>query len=380
MSSRSLEVWLRGQAEDRASRGLHRELRPRTADEHVIDLAGNDYLGLSREPSVVAAAVAAVQTWGCGSTGSRLVTGTTDLHAALDRELARFAGSDAALVFATGYAANLGVLTALADDETLIVSDVGNHASLIDGCRLSRGHVVVTAHRDVAAVERALAQRSRPRALVVTDAVFSVDGEAAPIAALYDVCRRQQATLVVDEAHSFGVVGPDGRGVVAQAGLAGRPDVVRTVTMSKALGAQGGAVLATPEIVAHLVDSARTFIFDTGLAPASAGGALQALRVLQSRPALAAAARYNAGLLAAALGLPAPVAAIVAVPIADPLLAVETARRCADAGVRVGCFRPPSVPDAMSRLRMSVRADLSADEVARAAAVVASSLELEQAV
>lgn len=374
MSDRPLDDWLRAQADDRASRGLHRELRPRAADEQVIDLAGNDYLGLSREPSVVAAAVAAVQTWGCGATGSRLVTGTTELHAALDRELAGFAGSAAALVFATGYAANLGVLTALADRDTLVVSDAGNHASLIDGCRLSRGHVVVTAHRDVVAVERALARRSQPRALVVTDAVFSVDGEAAPVAELYEVCRRRQATLVVDEAHSFGVVGPGGHGLVAAAGLAGKPDVVRTVTMSKALGAQGGAVLATPEIVAHLVDSARTFIFDTGLAPASAGAALQSLRLLQSRPALADAARHNACVLAAELGLPAPAAAIVSVPIADPLLAVDTARRCADAGVRVGCFRPPSVPDAMSRLRMSVRADLTADDLSRAAAVVAAAV------
>ena len=370
----AFDGWLREQADDRASRGLHRELRPRPANEQVIDLAGNDYLGLSREPSVVAAAVAAVQTWGCGSTGSRLVTGTTELHAALDRELADFAGSGAALVFATGYAANLGVLTALADGDTLVVSDAGNHASLIDGCRLSRGQVVVAAHRDVRAVERALAQRSQRRALVVTDAVFSVDGEAAPITELYDACHRHGATLVVDEAHSFGVVGPGGRGVVAEAGLAGRPDVVRTVTLSKSLGAQGGAVLATSSVVAHLVDSARTFIFDTGLAPASAGAALQALRVLESRPVLALGARHNAGVLAASLGLPEPAAAILSVPIADPLLAVEMARRCADAGVRVGCFRPPSVPDAMSRLRMSVRADLTVDEVSRAATVVAAAV------
>jgi len=374
MSAASFDGWLRGQADDRERRGLHRELRPRAANEPVIDLAGNDYLGLSREPSVVAAAVAAVQTWGCGATGSRLVTGTTELHAALDRRLAEFAGSAAALVFATGYAANLGVLTALADSDTLVVSDAGNHASLIDGCRLSRGHVVVTPHRDVGAVEHAIAQRSQPRALVVTDAVFSVDGEAAPIAELHDACRRHGAALVVDEAHSFGVVGPGGRGVVAAAGLAARPDVIRTVTMSKSLGAQGGAVLATPAVVAHLVDSARTFIFDTGLAPASAGAALQALRVLESRRALSAAARRNAAVLAEALGLAAPAAAIVSVPIADPLVAVDTARRCAEAGVRVGCFRPPSVPDGMSRLRMSARADLSADDLARAAAVVATAV------
>jgi 8-amino-7-oxononanoate synthase len=374
VSDSPLDEWLAAQADDRDRQGLHRELRPRAPGENVIDLAGNDYLGLSRDPSVVAAAIAAVQTWGCGATGSRLVTGTTDLHAALDRELAAFAGAGAALVFASGYAANLGVLTALAGAGTLLVSDAGNHASLIDGCRLARGEVVVTPHRQVEAVERVLAQRSQPRAFVVTDAVFSVDGEAAPIAALYDACRRHRATLIVDEAHSFGVVGPDGRGLVVDAGLAGAPDVIRTVTLSKALGAQGGAVLATPAVVAHLVDVARSFIFDTGLAPASAGAALQALRVLASRPALPAAARHNAGVLAAALDLPAPAATIVSVPIADPMLAVETARRCAEAGVRVGCFRPPSVPDGRSRLRMAARADLSIDDVSRAAEVVAAAL------
>lgn len=374
MNESPLDAWLRARADDRARDGLHRELHARRPADDVIDLAGNDYLGLSRDPSVVAAAVAAVQTWGCGATGSRLVTGTTELHAALDRELAAFAGAGAALVFASGYAANLGVITALADAGTLVVSDAGNHASLIDGCRLARGYVVVTPHCDVEAVERALAQRTQPRALVVTDGVFSVDGETAPVAALYDACRRHGATLVVDEAHSFGVVGPGGRGVVAAAGLAAHSDVIRTVTLSKALGAQGGAVLATPAAVAHLVDSARTFIFDTGLAPASAGAALRALRIVESRPALPAAARHNAAVLAAALDLPEPAASILSVPIADPMLAVETARRCAEAGVRVGCFRPPSVPDGRSRLRMAARADLSADDVARAASVVATAV------
>ena len=361
-----LGEWLSDAAAARAVRGLHRELMPRSPGGGVLDLAGNDYLGLSHDPSVVEAAVDAARTWGTGATGSRLVTGTTNLHVQLEHELAAFSGSAAALVFATGYAANLAVVTALADERTLIVSDAGNHASLIDGCRLARGRVVVTPHRDVTAVGDALAARTEPRALVVTDAVFSVDGEAAPLAELAAVCAEHHATLVVDEAHALGVAGPGGRGLVAAAGLASDVNVVRTVTLSKSLGAQGGAVLATADVVAHLVDTARTFIFDTGLAPASVGAALQALRRLRAYPELCDRAHSHAVALARGLDLADPAAAIVGLRIADPGAALAASRQCAAVGVRVGCFRPPSVPDQYSRLRMAARATLTADDVERA--------------
>jgi 8-amino-7-oxononanoate synthase len=374
VSDEQFGAWLQQQADDREQHGLHRELHVRSATVHHVDLAGNDYLGMARDPLVIEAAVTAVRTWGCGATGSRLVTGTTELHRELEEALADFSGAGAALVFATGYAANLAVTTALADSDTLIVSDAGNHASLIDGCRLSRGTVVVTPHRDPAAVDRALASRAQKRALVVTDGVFSVDGEAAPVSMLYDACLRHGATLIVDEAHSLGVVGDGGRGVVAQAGLHRRPDIIRTVTLSKALGAQGGAVLAPADVVAHLVDTARTFIFDTGLAPASAGAALQALRLLVARPELAAMARRNASALAQALGLASPDASIVALPLADPAAALAAARRCAERGVRVGCFRPPSVPDGFSRLRMSAHAGLREADITLAADVIGSAV------
>jgi 8-amino-7-oxononanoate synthase len=374
VSGAILDGWLQQQAADRVARGLHRQLRARTPTDRTLDLSSNDYLGLARDPAVVESAVAAVRTWGCGATGSRLVAGTTRLHQELEEELARFTGAAAALVFGSGYAANLAVVTALADDDTLIVSDAGNHASLIDGCRLSRGHVVVTPHRDPAAVARALSGRTQSRALVVTDAVFSVDGEMAPVAELFDVCIRHQATLIVDEAHALGVVGAGGRGVIAGAGLAGHPDVVRTVTLSKSLGAQGGAILATPTVVSHLVDTARAFIFDTALAPASAGAALQALRILDGRPGLAEAVRANAAALARALGLAAPDAAIVSLPIEDPSAALAAAQRCANHAVRVGCFRPPSVPDGRSRLRLAVRADLTPADISLAAKAILESV------
>ena len=291
-------AWLEPHAEHRRADGLRRELHPRAAGDDLLDLAGNDYLGLARHPRVVAEAVAAVRTWGAGSTGSRLVTGTTALHAELEAALADFCGTPAALVFSSGYAANLGAVTALSGPGALIVSDAANHASLVDACRLSRARVAVVPHGDVAAVDAALAARGEARALVVTESVDSTDGELAPLVALHAVCRARGALLVVDEAHGLGVCGPGGRGLLAAVGLAGADDVVTTVTLSKALGSQGGAVLGPRAVIAHLVDTARSFIFDTGLAPACAGAALAALRVLRdepSRPTAVLAGRGRAG-------------------------------------------------------------------------------------
>ena len=455
----------RAAAGRRAAAGLRRELRPRpAAGDGLIDLAGNDYLGLSRDPRVIAGAVAAAQRWGAGSTGSRLVTGSTALHAELEADLADFTGAGAGLVFSSGYLANLGAVAALAGPDTLVVSDAANHASIVDGCRLARSRVAVVPHRDVAAVHSALSTRDEPHALVVTDAVFSVSGELAPLAALHRVARAGGALLLVDEAHALGVVGAGGRGAVPAAGLAGAADVVRTVTLSKSLGAQGGAVLGHRDVIAHLVDTARAFIFDTGLAPAAAGAALAALRVLRAEPELAARARAAATELAAAaarhgLGTaltsagtptlacecggtatlwrgattdragtatpagntardgtgtpPAPSAAptrtgpcgctatsrggtattpadtatrlrsvdvpadgarpgaggwpsaVVPVVLGDPGRAVRAAATCAEHGLRVGCFRPPSVQPGRSCLRLTARADLTGTDLAR---------------
>ena len=351
--------WLGEHAARRRQAGLRRELRPRPAADGLLDLASNDYLGLARDPRVVEAGVDALRTWGAGSTGSRLVTGSTALHAELETELAAFAGAEAALVFSSGYLANLGVLTALAGPGALIVSDAANHASLIDACRLSRARIAVTPHGDPAAVQATLAGRAEPRALVVTDSVGSVDGDLAPLVELHEVCREHGAVLVVDEAHGVGVRGPGGRGLVAEYGLAGEPALVRTVTLSKALGSQGGAVLATRPVIEHLVDGARSFIFDTGLAPACAGAALGALRVLRAEPERPAAVLAAAAVIAAAAGVPEPPSAVVSVVLGEPHRAVAAAADCAERGLRVGCFRPPSVPAGTSRLRLTARADLT---------------------
>ncbi|TQM44663.1 8-amino-7-oxononanoate synthase [Pseudonocardia cypriaca] len=372
-------AWLEPHAAHRRAAGLHRELRPRTPHEPLVDLAGNDYLGLAADPRIVEGAVRAARTWGAGSTGSRLVTGTTALHAELEAELAAFCGAEAALVFSSGYTANLGVLAALAGPDALVVSDAANHASLIDGCRLSRARVAVVPHDDSDAVDAVLAARTEERALVVTESVNSVDGGLAPLAQLHAVCRRRGALLVVDEAHGLGVVGPGGRGLLAAAGLAGADDVVATVTLSKALGSQGGAVLGPAAVTAHLVDTARSFIFDTGLAPAAAGAALAALRVLRAEPERPGAVLRVAAALAAAAGVPAPPSAVVAVVLGEPDVAVAAARRCAERGLRVGCFRPPSVPEGTSRLRLTARATVTDAELGQVRAVLADVLAMAHA-
>ncbi|WP_128430478.1 8-amino-7-oxononanoate synthase [Streptomyces cyaneus] len=366
--------WIDEQAELRRRAGLVRTLRPRPAASPLLDLASNDYLGLAHHPEVTEGAARAARTWGGGATGSRLVTGTTELHTELERELADFCGFEAALVFSSGYAANLAAVTALAPHGSLIVSDAGNHASLIDGCRLARGTTQVVAHAEPDAVRKALQTHDGP-AVVVSDTVFSVDGDAAPLGGLAEASREHGAGLVVDDAHGLGVLGDGGRGAPHAAGLAGADDVVVTVTLSKSLGSQGGAVLGPARVIDHLVNAARTFIFDTGLAPAAAGAALAALRLLRREPERAARARTVANELhtrLTATGLQAvrPDAAVVSVRAPSPEEAVLWAAECRTAGLAVGCFRPPSVPDGISRLRLTARADLSEGQIERAVRVI----------
>jgi 8-amino-7-oxononanoate synthase len=375
---------LRAAAVARDAASLRRRLAPRAPDDTMLDLASNDYLGLSGDPRLAAAAATAARTWGTGATGSRLVTGTTALHAELEAELAAFTAAQAALVFSSGYLANLAVVTALTAalcGEVLIVSEERNHASLIDACRLARAkgvRVQVTPHKDTAAVAAALAGRREEAALVVTDAVFSVSGDISPAAELHAIARRHRALLVIDEAHSFGVLGTGGRGAADAAGIATEPDVVRTVTLSKSLAGQGGAVLAAEEVIQTLVDTGRGFIFDTGLAPPSVAAALAALRVLRAEPERPGRARRAAARLAgiaAELGLDIgmPDAAVAAVVLGDPRDALTAQRACGEHGVRVGCFRPPSVPAGAACLRLTGRATLTENDyvlISRVLAIV----------
>jgi 8-amino-7-oxononanoate synthase len=244
-------AWLEAHAQQRRQAGLRRALRPRPAVATELDLASNDYLGLSQHPDVIDGGVDALRTWGAGATGSRLVTGNTQLHEELESSLAEFVGAAAGLVFSSGYTANLGAVVGLSGPGSLLVSDAYSHASLVDACRLSRARVEVTPHRDIDAVEAALASRQEERAVVITESVFSTDGALAPLRQLHEVCRRHRALLIVDEAHGLGVRGAGGRGLLHELGLAGAADVVMTTTLSKALGSQGGAVLGSTALRDH---------------------------------------------------------------------------------------------------------------------------------
>ncbi|WFE44219.1 8-amino-7-oxononanoate synthase [Verrucosispora sp. WMMD1129] len=348
-------------AELRAKAGLTRRLHPRAAADGVVDLAGNDYLGLAAHPEVVAAAAQALAAYGLGATGSRLIRGSTEAHHTLEETLAEWLGTDRSLVFSSGYLANLGAVRALVRPRTLLISDAHNHASLIDGCRISGAETVVTPHADVAAVAAALAAAPGRPAVVVTESVFSVDGDLAPLARLHATAREHGALLLVDDAHALGVVGPDGAGAVAEAGLTGEPDVVVTATLSKALGGAGGVVAGPAEFVRHLVETARTFIYDTALPPVVAAGVQAAVGLARSgaglRAELAERAAHAVGRLrAAGLDVSAADAAVVSITAPSPEAATAWATACRDRGVAVGCFRPPSTPDSRSRLRLTVSA------------------------
>lgn len=313
----------------------------------VVSFASNDYLGLSAHPEVMASARRAIDRWGTGATASRLVVGNRPVHDELERALADWKGCEQALLFPTGYAANLGVLTALGGPDCLIVSDELNHASIIDGCRLSRSRVAVARHNDVEHVDELLRGSTAPRSIVVTDAVFSMDGDEAPVEALAACCAEHGALLVLDEAHA--VLGPDLERVQQMPGL----DVVHVLTMSKALGALGGAVTGPAAIVDLLLNRARPFIFTTGVSPADAAAARMSLRISTGDEGARLRSRLRATVDRLVPGHPSPIVPVVvgreddAVAAADALLA---------RGLLVPAIRPPTVAPGTSRLRIALSA------------------------
>lgn len=348
--------------------GLLRELRTldsgpgarvRLDGREVLLLCSNDYLGLAGHPQVRAAAAEAAQRWGAGAGASRLVSGNLALHERLEAELAAFKGTEACLLFGSGYLANAGVIAALAGRDDVIVSDARNHASIVDGCRLSRAQTVVYDHGDLDALAAALRGAGGRRALIVTDAVFSMDGDLAPLEVIVELARRHGARIVVDEAHATGVLGPGGRGLVAALGLEHEVDVV-VGTLGKALGSYGAFAACTRPMAAYLLNRARTAIFSTALPPPAVGAALEALRLVREQPELLSRLHANARTLREALAaqnLPIPSGGdptmpIVPLMVGDPHAAMGLCEAALAEGVFAQAIRPPTVAPGTSRLRL----------------------------
>jgi 8-amino-7-oxononanoate synthase len=316
--------------------------------------SGNDYLGLSGHPDVRRAVSAAAEQWGMGPRGSALVCGFTDLHAELEARLAEHEGSESALLFPTGYAANVGALVSLGSPDTAFFSDELNHASIIDGCRLAKGAVTVFRHRDVAHLEELLTGSKASRKVIVTDAVFSMDGVLAPLPELAAVKSRHNALLVVDEAHATLVYGPNGGGVAEHFGIADAVDL-RVGTLSKAFGGMGGFVASNRRMREWILNTARSYIYSTALPLPIVARALAALEAATQTPALRDALWRNVALLGELLNreLHSP---IVPVWLGDEKRALEAARRLLTKDLHVIPIRPPTVPPNTSRLRISLSA------------------------
>ncbi len=345
------------------------------AGSPALSFASNDYLGLAADLRLAAAAAETAAAEGYGSSAARLVSGDLPAHRRLERSLAAFVRRDAALVFPSGYQANIGALTALAGPEDLIVSDALNHASLIDGCRLSRARVAVYPHLDVAAADALLGHGDARRRLLVTESLFSMDGDTAPLSALREVAERRDAILVVDEAHALGVRGPEGRGLCAEAGVA--PDVL-IGTLGKAFAAAGGFVSGSGPLRELLVNRARTFIFTTALPPPVAAAATCALAIAagpegdaRRQQLTAVGARLVARLAALRPDNPAPSGPICPFLLGanDRALAVSTALR--QRGIFVPAIRPPTVPAGTARLRITLSSAHTLDDVDRLADALA---------
>jgi len=317
----------------------------------VVSFASNDYLGLSMHPAVIAAAHVALDRWGTGAGASRLVTGSRPVHSQLEVALADWKGTEAAVCFPTGFAANLGLISVLGGPGVRILSDELNHASIIEGCRLSKADLAVYRHADVDHLAELLeaSTRSATPTMVITDSVFSMDGDLAPVEAIADLCRRHGAILMLDEAHA--ILGPR-----LPAGLTDDPDLmlVRMGTLSKALGSMGGFVAASRDIVDLLINLARTYIFTTALTPADAAAALAALRIVRSPEGEALMARLTA--LVARVAGPEHPSPIVPIILGSEARAIAASRDLLDEGLWVPAIRPPTVPPGTSRLRITLSA------------------------
>jgi 8-amino-7-oxononanoate synthase len=324
----------------------------------MLMLASNNYLGLASHPEIARAARDAIAKYGVGAGASRLIAGSIAPLHELEREIASWKGLGSALVFGSGYLANLGVITAIAGSEDAVLSDELNHASLIDGCRLSRARVLVYRHRDVDHLASLLGEsRAARRRIIVTDSVFSMDGDLAPLGEIVELARRHRAIVMIDEAHGVGVLGAAGAGLAAQLGLEREVDV-HVGTLSKALGAYGAYVAGSRALTDYLVNRSRSFIYSTGLAPAMAAASRAAIGLLRAEPDRIARLWENASYLRAALerigfAIAPTETPILPVIVGESADAVALAARLMERGVYVIAIRPPTVPRGTARLRVT---------------------------
>jgi 8-amino-7-oxononanoate synthase len=366
------------------SLGLHRRTRMVSGPQgpHVLldgkpvmMLCSNNYLGLADHPKLRSAAADAAARWGVGAGGSRLVSGTMTIHRRLEERLAEFKRQETALLFGSGYLANLGVIAALARAGDVIFSDEFNHASIIDGCRLSRAEVFVYRHRDIEHLKWGILQAERRGAVIVTDSVFSMDGDVAPLPEIVELARRHHLRVIVDEAHATGALGPEGRGAVAEAGLEDEIDVI-VGTLGKALGSYGAFAACGSSMARYLVNAARTFIFSTAPPPPAVAAALAALEMIEERPRLVAKLSANASALRAELALQGfdvrgSRTQILPLVVGDAELAMQICEAALARGVFAQAIRPPTVPPMTSRLRLAVMASHQEAELRSAARLLA---------
>ncbi len=358
--------------------GLQRRLRELGAPQgpvielggrEVINFSSNDYLGLAADPRLARAVAATAARWGVGSGSSRLIAGNVAVLEKLEQALAEFMNVEAALVFPSGYHANLGAIMALAGPGDVIVSDELNHASIIDGCRLSRARVAVYEHANVDELDRLLDEASdAERKLVVTESVFSMEGDLAPLDQIVKVAREHDAMIMVDEAHALGVLGENGRGALESFGVQTNEVDAVMGTLGKALGSSGAFVCGSQRLRDWLVNRARTFVFTTGMAPPSAGAAIEALRIVRDEPdrrthLLALADKLRAALTTMGRGTDNSIAAIVPIVIGDPEATMNACETLLERGLFVQGIRPPTVPAGTSRLRINLSAGHTEEQV-----------------
>jgi len=336
--------------------------------KRLLLMCSNDYLGLAGHPALREAASAAMERYGFGSSASRLVSGTSALHRELEQKIARFKGTEAALAFNSGYAANTGIIPAIAGEGDLILSDSLNHASIIDGCRLSKAEVKVYRHRDVDHVQDLLKQGFLARrTLIVTDGVFSMDGDIAPIPELVLLAEKYRALLMVDDAHATGVLGDTGRGTAEHFGLANRVPI-QMGTLGKALGSYGAFVAGERTLIDYLVNRSRSFIFSTALPPMVCAASIAALDIIDREPERRENLRVNRerfvqGLLSLGIAIEDSETPIVAVMIGESEKALMVSEKLSEYGIYAAAIRPPTVPEGRARIRATITATHTADDI-----------------